>query len=59
MDKVKVQHNCKDSFFRMLFKDKENLLNLYNTLNGTNYTDACRTLKEYEMYVERVRTYAK
>ena len=29
----------KDSVFRMLFSDKERLLNLYNALNGTNYTD--------------------
>ena len=39
MNEVKVQRNYKDSFFRMLFKDKENLLSLYNALNKTDYTD--------------------
>lgn len=67
MNDVTVQRNYKDTFFRMLFKDKENLLSLYNALNGTDYADvsgleimeACRTLKEYAIYVERLRTYAK
>lgn len=35
----KVQRNYKDTIFRMLFKEKENLLSLYNALNGTDYTD--------------------
>ena len=35
MNEVKVQRNYKDSLFRMLFKDKENLLSLYNALNKT------------------------
>ena len=39
MNEVKVQRNYKDSIFRMLFKDKENLLSLYNALNRTDYTD--------------------
>ena len=39
MNNVKVQRNYKDTVFRMLFKDKENLLSLYNALNKTNYTD--------------------
>ena len=39
MNEVKVQRNYKDTFFRMLFKDKENLLSLYNALNKTHYTD--------------------
>ena len=29
----------KDTVFRMLFKDKKNLLKLYNAVNKTNYTD--------------------
>lgn len=29
----------KDTMFRMLFKDKVNLLSLYNALNGTHHTD--------------------
>ena len=39
MNEVKVQRNYKDSVFRMLFKNKENLLSLYNSLNKTAYTD--------------------
>ena len=39
MNEVTVQRNYKDSIFRMLFKDKENLLSLYNALNKTEYTD--------------------
>lgn len=39
MKRVNVQRNYKDTLFRMLFKEKENLLNLYNGLNGTAYTD--------------------
>lgn len=39
MNETQVQRNYKDSFFRMLFKDKENLLSLYNALNKTCYTD--------------------
>ena len=34
-----VQRNYKDTLFRMLFKNKENLLSLYNALNQTSYTD--------------------
>ena len=39
MNEANVQRNFKDTIFRMLFKDKENLLSLYNALNGTDYTD--------------------
>ena len=39
MNKVKAQRNYKDTVFRMLFKDEENLLSLYNALNNTDYTD--------------------
>ena len=35
MEDVKVKSNYKDTIFRMLFSDKENLLSLYNALNGT------------------------
>lgn len=34
-----VQRCYKDTTFRMLFKEKENLLSLYNALNDTDYTD--------------------
>ena len=37
MNETKVQRNYKDTIFRMLFKDKENLLSLYNALNKTDY----------------------
>ena len=30
----------KDTIFRMLYHDKENLLSLYNAVNGRNYTNA-------------------
>ena len=39
MNETNVQHNYKDTVFRMLFKERENLLSLYNALNGTAYTD--------------------
>ncbi|MDE6663628.1 MAG: hypothetical protein K2K46_09850 [Lachnospiraceae bacterium] len=34
-----VKRNYKDTLFRMLFMEKENLLSLYNALNRTTYTD--------------------
>lgn len=36
----KVKRAYKDTMFRMLFTEKENLLSLYNAINGTHYTDA-------------------
>ena len=33
------QRNYKDTVYRMLFKEPENALSLYNSLNGTSYTD--------------------
>lgn len=36
-NKTAVQRNYKDTVFRMLFREKENLLSLYNALNGTTY----------------------
>ena len=39
MNEPHVKRNYKDSLFRMLFKEKENLLSLYNALNQTTYTD--------------------
>ena len=35
-----VYFNYKDRVFRMLFKEKERLLELYNALNGTYYTNS-------------------
>ena len=39
MTERNVNRNYKDTVFRMLFEDKENLLSLYNAVNGTHYTD--------------------
>ena len=38
--KVKANRKYKDTVFRMLFSNKENLLMLYNAMNQKNYTDA-------------------
>lgn len=38
--KKQVNRNYKDTVFRMLFKEAKNALTLYNSLNGTHYTDA-------------------
>ncbi len=38
--KLKAKRQYKDTFFRMLFEDKKNLLSLYNAVNQKNYTDA-------------------
>ena len=38
-EEVKPQRTYKDTMFRMLFREKENLLSLYNAVNGTAYTD--------------------
>lgn len=35
----KVKRTYKDTMFRMIFKEKENLLSLYNAINGTNHTN--------------------
>lgn len=34
-----VVKNWKDTVFRMIYRDKRELLSLYNALNGTDYTD--------------------
>lgn len=39
MKKANVQRNFKDTVFRMIFKERENLLSLYNAVNQTSYTD--------------------
>ena len=36
---VAVMRNHKDTVFRMLFRNKKELLSLYNALNGTDYKD--------------------
>lgn len=35
-----VRREHKDLLFRLLMQDKENLLSVYNALNGTDYKDA-------------------
>ena len=35
-----VNRKYKDTIFRWLFSDRENLLSLYNAVTGRNYTDA-------------------
>ena len=37
---MKANRQYKDTVFRMLFKDKKNLLSLYNAMNQRDYTDA-------------------
>lgn len=34
-----IQRNYKDTVFRMIFREKENLLSLYNALNDTTYIE--------------------
>ena len=36
---VKANRKYKDTVFRMLFSDRNNLLSLYNAVNGSNYED--------------------
>lgn len=38
-NQLKMQRNYKDTVFRMIFREKENLLSLYNALNGTAYEE--------------------
>ena len=38
-EKVRPQRAYKDTVFRVLFREKENLLSLYNAVNGTAYSD--------------------
>ena len=40
MGNVKVIDDYKDRLFRMIFNDKEKLLELYNAMNGSDYKDA-------------------
>lgn len=37
---VKAKRNYKDTLFRMLFRDEKQLLQLYNAVNRTHYTNA-------------------
>ena len=37
MGKMAARRNYKDSLFRMVFREKGELLSLYNAINGTDY----------------------
>ncbi|MBO5373176.1 MAG: hypothetical protein J6A75_10745 [Lachnospiraceae bacterium] len=39
MTETKIKKNYKDTVFRMIFKEKEHLLSLYNAVNGTHHTN--------------------
>ncbi len=36
-NQTSVQRNYRDTVFRMIFREKKNLLSLYNALNDTTY----------------------
>lgn len=38
-NRIRLNRKYKDKLFRFLFRDKKDLLDLYNALNGTHYTD--------------------
>ena len=38
--KTRVRRTYKDSLFRMIYKEKEELLSLYNAVNGSDYKNA-------------------
>ncbi len=40
MEKIKANREHKDRLFKKIFSDKEALLELYNAVNGTEYTNA-------------------
>lgn len=48
----------KDTVFRMIFRERKALLSLYNAGNHRELLENCQALKEYMLYVERVRRYA-
>lgn len=46
MTETRMNRNYKDSLFRMIFREKKELLNLYNAVNCSDYTD----LEALEIY---------
>lgn len=38
--KLRINRRYKDRLFRFLFRDKKDLLELYNAVNGSDYTNA-------------------
>lgn len=45
-DEIRINKKHKDRLFRKIFEKKEDLLSLYNALNGSDYTDP----EELEIY---------
>ena len=45
MSNAKTVKDYKDRLFRMIFNDKEKLLELYNAMNGSDYKDANMPLR--------------
>ena len=39
IEAVRVSRTYRDNLFRMIYRDKEKLLSLYNAMNGTDYRD--------------------
>ena len=39
-NEIRIARNYKDRLFRMIFREKKELLSLYNAVNGTSYTNA-------------------
>ena len=59
---AQVNRTYKSTLFIMLFQDKNNLLELYNTVSGKHnrkLKEACRTLREYAIYTDKVRKYVE
>lgn len=50
-----INRSHKDRVFRLLFNDKKNLIELYNCLNGTNYTDIHFLCLEYDIIRKQCR----
>ncbi len=72
IENISVQRNYKDTVFRMIFKDKKELLTLYNAINDTHYDNVddleVKTLEnaiymnvknDYSRFVELTREYER
>lgn len=53
---AEVKRNYKDTVFRMIFRDKTNLLSLYNAVNGTENYPARKTVYLSEAYEKKEDT---
>lgn len=58
-----VNRAYKDRLFKFIFREKQDLLDLYNALNGTDYDNPAdivvNTLEEYSLFVEEIREYQR